>query len=158
MGKIKSLLILACVVLSLIGVTTGIMVNDDNKKLAEETTVTLQSGKSESLSGELEGFYPTRKETYEVKVSADDCSVSLEFANSDDGMLKDFINVTVKTKNGDVVASGLLADVLRRGEIRLGENIGGIIVEYEMPIDVGNEAQGKTVSFDIILSAQRISE
>lgn len=62
------------------------------------------------------------------------------------------------TKNGDVVASGLLADVLRRGEIRLGENIGGIIVEYEMPIDVGNEAQGKTVSFDIILSAQRISE
>ena len=73
-------------------------------------------------------------------------------------MLKDFINVTVKTKNGDVVASGLLADVLRRGEIRLGENIGGIIVEYEMPIDVGNEAQGKTVSFDIILSAQRISE
>ena len=56
MGKIKSLLILACVVLSLIGVTTGIMVNDDNKKLAEETTVTLQSGKSESLSVELEGF------------------------------------------------------------------------------------------------------
>lgn len=79
--------------------------------------------------------------------------VLLNFIETSDGTLKDYLVVTIK-EGSNTILKEPLKDVLGRSDIYIkdnfckGESINFVII-YTLPEDIGNEAQGISTTFDI---------
>ena len=99
---------------------------------------------------------PGSKTEYTVKLKCKlegTYDLSLVFVETEQSPLKDFVNVTVEHK-GEVLKTATLAELLSGTSIDLVCDLNSVeytdlIVRFEMPLDVGNEAKGATADFDI---------
>lgn len=124
---------------------------------ADGTTETVMSVRELKLS-------PTESKEYSVNLvcaASGSYLVSLDFEQENDGGMKAFVDVTVK-HDDEVVYEGGLSELLDsdviidfESELHAKEPV-VITVCYEMPYDVGNEAQGTYASFDIHLKIEKI--
>lgn len=103
------------------------------------------------------GLLPGESCEYTVKLTTElveVSTVSFDFTETDDSLMKDYVYVTVEAK-GEKIYTALLADCLS------GETV---IFDYEkltdefkiiytMPADVGNEAQSTEARFELLISA-----
>lgn len=115
----------------------------------------------EEIDVSLSGFYPGSSQAYSVKfggASVEGYKVSLGFDEDGDCTLAQFIVLTI-TLNGEKVTEDKL-DKFIGGEgcsfaLSSSENGGAELkLEYSMPEDVGNEAQGTVAEFVVTVTAE----
>ncbi len=126
--------------------------NSDGVKA--QITVVYENGEEERVTGNtvktnLSGLAPTFSETYEVKlklVDGGEYTFGLDFSETKDGGLKNYVDVTVKD-GATTVAEGTLAELLGGGKVNYTKSLsdGGTLTlkfVYTMQQDVTDEAAG----------------
>lgn len=167
--KVMSLLIVACVAMSMIGVTIGIVAYRKNKSetpavhsLNAETAVN-RAG-VEKYSVNFNDFNPGVKRSYEI-VPAGDLDVNLEFTKGK-GKLAEVVYVTIirygateKTEKTE-----LLKDVYGKN-FELGKNVGKIEIIFEFRTANerddnrdDNEYMGATADFVLKITSKTVEE
>ena len=157
--KVMSLLIIACVAMSTIGVTIGVVAYRNNKSetptisALEQTTKIEQAG-SKKYSVSFNELAPKTKESYTIN-AAKDFDVSLKFGEVK-GKLAEVIHVTIKcSANGKVEEIGFLKDASGK-TIDLGKNAGDITVTFEWFDNDGedNAYMGATADFVLTVNSK----
>lgn len=151
--RIRYLLTIICVAMAFIGVLLWLNL-PSNVLVGKDVTLTIHGNTTTTLKAELTELYPGKTESYTINLVGDDAGesyISLAFRKGGDDALKDYITVTVKTQETTTISS--LKDLLNGKSISLGQNVQSINILYNMPEDVGNEAQGASASFYIDLTA-----
>lgn len=162
--KVMSLLIVACVAMSMIGVTIGIVAYRKNKSetpavhsLNAETAVDRAGVKKYSVN--FNDFNPTEKRSYEI-VPAGDLDVNLEFTKGK-GKLAEVVYVTIRYgANEKNEKTELLKDVYGKN-FELGKNVGKIKIIFEFrPTEDGrdNEYMGATADFVLKITSKTVEE
>ena len=160
--KLMSILIIACVAMSLIGVTIGVVAYRKNKSetpavrsLEAKTAVNRAGVKKYSVN--FNDFNPGVKRSYEI-VPAGDLDVNLEFAKGK-GKLAEVVYVTIQY--GATEKTGLLKDVYGKN-FELGKNVGKIKIIFEFKrTEVGrddNEYMGATADFVLTITSKTVEE
>ena len=159
--KIKLMRILIAVVcgfiLAGVGLTVGVLVGSKDRNTLR---VELQEGKPESIVFEDLNMAPGKSTEYTISLTNDvtgDCALSFSFEELEDSPLKQYVYATVEI-NGESVCDELLADLLDGHEITTDITLHRsepttVTVRYSMPVEIGNEAQNTTASFQINLTA-----
>ncbi len=116
-------------------------------KLEENTIITIDGEVVETYEVEITNFYPGYEKEYKILFlgEIDKYNISVFFTNPNEGRLKEYLNIIIETKN--TYLKNTMNYYLNSEEIYLGKGINEIIIKYEMPEDVGNEAQGTDVKF-----------
>lgn len=157
-----SILIIACVAMSMIGVTIGVVAYRKNKSetpavrsLEAKTAVNRAGVKKYSVN--FNDFNPGVKRSYEI-VPAGDLDVNLEFAKGK-GKLAEVVYVTIQY--GATEKTGLLKDVYGKN-FELGKNAGKIKIIFEFKrTEVGrddNEYMGATADFVLTITSKTVEE
>lgn len=163
--KVMSLLIVACVAMSMIGVTIGIVAYRKNKSetpavhsLNAETAVN-RAG-VEKYSVNFNNFNPAEKRSYEI-VPAGDLDVNLEFTKGK-GKLAEVVYVTIGY--GETKKTELLKDVYGKN-FKLGKNVGKIEIIFEFRTANerddnrdDNEYMGATADFVLKITSKTVEE
>lgn len=159
--KLMSILIIACVAMSLIGVTIGVVAYRKNKSetpavrsLEAKTAVNRAGVKKYSVN--FNDFNPGVKRSYEI-VPAGDLDVNLEFAKGK-GKLAEVVYVTIQY--GATEKTGLLKDVYGKN-FELGKNADKIKIIFEFrPTADGrdNEYMGATADFVLTITSKTVEE
>lgn len=163
--KVMSLLIVACVAMSMIGVTIGIVAYRKNKSetpavhsLNAETAVN-RAG-VEKYSVNFNDFNPGVKRSYEI-VPAGDLDVNLEFTKGK-GKLAEVVYVTIRY--GANEKTGFLKDVYGKN-FELGKNVGNIEIIFEFRTANerndnrdDNEYMGATADFVLKITSKTVEE
>ena len=167
--KVMSLLIVACVAMSMIGVTIGIVAYRKNKsetpavRSLDAKTAVNRAG-VEKYSVNFNNFNPNDKRSYEI-VPAGDLDVNLEFTKGK-GKLAEVVYVTIryganeKTEKKEL----LLKDVYGKN-FELGKNAGNIEIIFEFRStadgrgnDRDNEYMGATADFVLKITSKTVEE
>lgn len=162
--KVMSLLIVACVAMSMIGVTIGIVAYRKNKSetpavhsLNAETAV--DRAGVEKYSVNFNDFNPTDKRSYEI-VPAGDLDVNLEFTKGK-GKLAEVVYVTIRYgANEKNEKTELLKDVYDKN-FELGKNAGKIEIIFEFRPTADNrdnEYMGATADFVLKITSKTVEE
>ncbi len=164
--KVMSLLIVACVAMSMIGVTIGIVAYRKNKSetpavhsLNAETAV--DRAGVEKYSVNFNDFNPTEKRSYEI-VPAGDLDVNLEFTKGK-GKLAEVVYVTIQygtNEKTELLKEELLKDVYGKN-FELGKNAGKIKIIFEFrPTADGrdNDYMGATADFVLKITSKTVEE
>lgn len=165
--KVMSLLIVACVAMSMIGVTIGIVAYWKNKSetpavrsLNAETATTVDRAGVKKYSVNFNNFNPNDKRSYEI-VPAGDLDVNLEFTKGK-GKLAEVVYVTIKY--GATEKTELLKDVYGKN-FELGKNVGTIEIIFEFIStadgrgnDRDNEYMGATADFVLKITSKTVEE
>ena len=163
--KVMSILIIACVAMSMIGVTIGIVAYRKNKSetpavhsLNAETAVN-RAG-VEKYSVNFNDFNPGVKRSYEI-VPAGDLDVNLEFTKGK-GKLAEVVYVTIGY--GETKKTELLKDVYGKN-FELGKNVGKIEIIFEFKTANerddnrdDNEYMGATADFVLKITSKTVEE
>ena len=116
---------------------------------AGETTDTVFTVRDLQLS-------PAEYEEYTVNLvcaASGSYHISLEYTQTRDGGMSDFVNVVVIAKD-QVVYRGPMNALLQGevvsfdGELQAKDPL-PVTIRYEMPYEIGNEAQGTSADFDV---------
>lgn len=169
--KVMSLLIVACVAMSMIGVTIGIVAYRKNKSetpavrsLNAETATTVDRAGVKKYSVNFNEFNPGVKRSYEI-VPARDLDVNLEFTKGK-GKLAEVVYVTIKYgANEKNEKTGFLKDVYGKN-FELGKNAGKIEIIFEFKStaadgrgnDRDNEYMGATADFVLKITSKTVEE
>lgn len=166
--KVMSLLIVACVAMSMIGVTIGVVAYRKNKSetpavhsLNAETAV--DRAGVEKYSVNFNNFNPTDKRSYEI-VPAGDLDVNLEFTKGK-GKLAEVVYVTIRYgANEKNEKTELLKDVYGKN-FELGKNVGNIEIIFEFRTanerndnHDDNEYMGATADFVLKITSKTVEE
>lgn len=163
--KVMSLLIVACVAMSMIGVTIGVVAYRKNKSetpavhsLNAETAV--DRAGVEKYSVNFNDFNPGVKRSYEI-VPAGDLDVNLEFTKGK-GKLAEVVYVTIGY--GETKKTELLKDVYGKN-FELGKNVGKIEIIFEFKTANerddnrdDNEYMGATADFVLKITSKTVEE
>ena len=155
-NKLKFILIIISIILTLTGVVLFTTMQDNNE-LKENTVIEIDGATTKTLKAEIDGLYPGKTEEYVISFIGDDIKdylITLDFNGDNDGTLKNFIEVEIKTNESSI--NKTLNELLEGDRISLGTGVTEIIISYTMPIEVGNDAQGVSVVFYIELEAKTI--
>lgn len=155
-SKLKYILIIISIILTLTGVVL-LATMKDNNELKENTVIEIDGATTKTLKAEINGLYPGKTEEYVISFAGDnikDYLITLDFNGDDDGVLKNYIEVEIKTNDSSI--NETLNDLLKGDLISLGTGVTEIIISYTMPIEAGNEAQGESIVFYIELEAKTI--
>ncbi len=155
-SKLKYILIIISIILTLTGVVL-LATMKDNNELKENTVIEIDGATTKTLKAEIIGLYPGKTEEYVISFAGDnikDYLITLDFNGDDDGVLKNYIEVEIKTNDSSI--NKTLNELLEGDLISLGTGVTEIIISYTMPIEVGNEAQGESVVFYVKLDAKTI--
>ena len=155
-NKLKYILIIISIILTLTGVVLFTTMQDNNE-LKENTVIEIDGATTKTLKAEIDGLYPGKTEECVISFTGDDIKdylITLDFNGDNDGTLKNFIEVEIKTNESSI--NKTLNELLEGDRISLGTGVTEIIISYTMPIEVGNEAQGVSVVFYIELEAKTI--
>ena len=164
--KVMSLLIVACVAMSMIGVTIGVVAYRKNKSetpavhsLNAETAVN-RAG-VEKYSVNFNDFNPGVKRSYEI-VPAGDLDVNLEFTKGK-GKLAEVVYVTIRY--GATEKTELLLKDVYGKNFELGKNAGKIEIIFEFRStadgrgnDRDNEYMGATADFVLKITSKTVEE
>ncbi len=155
-SKLKYILIIISIILTLTGVVL-LATMKDNNELKENTVIEIDGATTKTLKAEINGLYPGKTEEYVISFAGDnikDYLITLDFNGDDDGVLKNYIEVEIKTNDSSI--NETLNDLLEGDLISLGTGVTEIIISYTMPIEAGNETQGESIVFYIELEAKTI--
>lgn len=163
--KVMSILIIACVAMSMIGVTIGVVAYRKNKsetpavRSLEAKTAVNRAG-VEKYSVNFNDFNPGVKRSYEI-VPAGDLDVNLEFTKGK-GKLAEVVYVTIRY--GETEKTELLKDVYGKN-FELGKNVGKIEIIFEFKStkdgrgnDRDNEYMGATADFVLKITSKTVEE
>lgn len=163
--KVMSLLIVACVAMSMIGVTIGVVAYRKNKsetpavRSLEAKTAVDRAG-VEKYSVNFNDFNPGVKRSYEI-VPARDLDVNLEFTKGK-GKLAEVVYVTIKY--GATEKTELLKDVYGKN-FELGKNVGKIEIIFKFRTANerddnrdDNEYMGATADFVLKITSKTVEE
>ena len=107
---------------------------------------------------------PGCKKTYQTELSCNatgEYCFSFDFIEKAEGKLKNYINITIKLDER-IIYSGSFLELLENEEsivintILDHDKYSYLTFCYEMPEEIGNEAQGATADFDIKITIERI--
>lgn len=166
--KVMSLLIVACVAMSMIGVTIGVVAYRKNKsetpavRSLEAKTAVNRAG-VEKYSVNFNDFNPGVKRSYEI-VPAGDLDVNLEFTKGK-GKLAEVVYVTIRYgANEKNEKTGFLKDVYGKN-FELGKNVGNIEIIFEFRTANerddnrdDNEYMGATADFVLKITSKTVEE
>lgn len=159
--KVMSILIIACVAMSMIGVTIGVVAYRKNKSetpavhsLEAETAVNRAGVKKYSVN--FKDFNPFDKKSYEI-VTAEDLDVSLKFTEKGNGKLAEVVYVTIEY--GTTQKTELLKDVYGKN-YELGKKVGKVKITFyfESVGDRDNEYMGATADFVLTITSKTVEE
>lgn len=168
--KVMSLLIVACVAMSMIGVTIGVVAYRKNKSetpavrsLEAKTDVDRAGVKKYSVN--FNEFNPGVKRSYEI-VPAGDLDVNLEFTKGK-GKLAEVVYVTIQygtNEKTELLKEELLKDVYGKN-FELGKNVGKIEIIFEFKTANerddnrdDNEYMGATADFVLKITSKTVEE
>ncbi len=155
-NKLKFILIIISIILTLTGVVLFTTIHDNNE-LKENTVIEIDGATTKTLKAKIDRLYPGKTEDYVISFTGDnikDYLITLDFNGDNDGTLKNFIEVKIKTNESSI--NKTLNELLEGDLISLGTGVTEITISYTMPIEVGNEAQGVSVVFYIELEAKTV--
>ncbi|MBR2970909.1 MAG: hypothetical protein IKC48_03840 [Clostridia bacterium] len=163
--KKRSLNILI-VALAVVAVFAGMLVvylNDAKDNFADSITLSNDGVTETVVSVNDLSLIPTQKKDYSISLQAEiegTFDVVLDFAETRDGGMKQFVLVTIKSGDSVVYEGGLSdllddTDVVFQVEIESGKAV-DVNICYEMPESVGNEAQGTSADFDVHFRIEKV--
>lgn len=165
--KVMSLLIVACVAMSMIGVTIGIVAYRKNKSETpavhslDAKTAVKRAG-VEKYSVNFNEFNPGVKRSYEI-VPAGDLDVNLEFTKGK-GKLAEVVYVTIRYGTNKKTETEPLKDVYGKN-FELGKNAGTIEIIFEFRTANerddnrdDNEYMGATADFVLKITSKTVEE
>ncbi len=159
-SRIYYILIPMLALVTLIGVAIGI--RNMNKRDANVTDTTIMVDGEELTTSEvsLSGMAPGETKAYTMSLTADKqgtYEVTLDFQGEGDNSLGAYVMVCI-TIGDSVIDEALLSEYLDGRAVNFRcdltpETERLLKVTYAMDVDIGNEAQGATADFVIVLSA-----
>lgn len=158
--KLAYALTIILTIVVICGIVLGVFVLKNRDDFTKNITLGDKSVEEE-IAVSLSGFYPGSSQSYTVKfggASVEGYTVSLGFSEDGDCTLAQFIVLTISL-NGEKLSEDKL-DKFIGGEdcsfaLSSSENGGAEIkLEYSMPEDVGNEAQGTVAEFVVTVTAE----
>lgn len=162
-NKNINMLIISFLVIAAFAVMLIIYVGNAKTTFSENIKVS-QDGLTEDVIAVRDlRLNPTESKEYSVNLvcaASGTFAFDLNFIEKIDGGLKPFINVTI-TADGNVVYQGTLEDLINngltvsfKGELHAKEPL-VLTFHYEMPREIGNEAQGTYSDFDINIKVEK---
>lgn len=151
--KLKYTIIISSITLFILIILLLFILLNSKPKLKENTIITIDDEVVETYKVEISNFYPGLEKEYKITFISDDINkydVSLSFNNLNEGKLKEYLDVVIITKN--IYLENTMNSFLTGEEISLGKGIEEIIIKYKMSEEIGNEAQGTNVKFNLDIS------
>lgn len=158
-----NMLIVAFCALACMAVALIFFIGYAHERFEDGITVT-ENGVTESVM-EVRDLVltPTAKKEYHVNLYCEATggyNISLDYREKHDGGMKNF--VVVKVSLGDKqVYEGMLSELLDEditidfpGELHADDPL-TLTFSYEMPREIGNEAQGTSADFDIVIKIKK---
>ena len=158
-----NMLIVGLLLLGLFAVVLIVFLEDTHDNFEENIVISQDGVTEEVLKFENLRLVPTQKTEYTVNLvcaASGKYHISLDYAEKTNGGMRDFIKVLIKY--GDNVAySGGLNDLLLGSVVEFDGELYAddplpITINYAMPEEVGNEAQGTFEDFIICLKIEKI--
>ena len=162
-NKNINMLIISFLVISAFAVMLIIFVGTAKRDFSENIKVR-QDGLTEGVIPVRDlRLNPSESKEYSVDMvcaASGTFAFELSYEEKTDGGLKQFINVTI-TADGAVVYQGSLQDLINnglkvnfKGELQAKEPL-VLTFHYEMPREIGNEAQGTYSDFDVHIKVEK---
>ena len=158
-----NILIVSLLLMGVMGVMLIVMLGDAREDFKENITVSADGVTEEVLAVRDLTLTPTEKKTCTVNLvcaASGSYDVILVYEETKDGGMKPYVNVTV-TCDDETVFEGSLATLLDSeteitfaGELHESETL-PVTFTYEMPREIGNEAQGTYSDFDVHLTIEK---
>ena len=126
----------------------------------DEATIEINGTTTKTLKVNFPAFKPGEHYDYAVNLKCKaegEYNVELEFSQTLDGGLKDYLSVEITC--GDETYRNTLGVMLdgeekpRFSRSLSADAVTKILFRFYMPVEVGNEAQGKVADFNVILTA-----
>ena len=162
-NKNVNILIISFLLIAVMAVMLIFFLNKVKEDFSENITVSADGVTEETLSVRDLKLVPAESKEYSVNLvceASGNFCIYLNCEEKEDGGMKPFVEVTVKA-NGEAVYEGTLAELIDsgktvefEGELKSTEPLVVTIV-YEMPREIGNEAQGTYSDFDIHLKIEK---
>lgn len=161
--KHSNIIIVAMLLFAVLSIMLIVFLNQAHEDFKNDITVSASGVTEKTLTVRDLKLTPTQQTEFDVGLTcaaSGSYNISLDYIEQRDGGMKHFIDVVVKY-NGEVVYEGNLLELLDGDEIVRFEGVleekepCTITIVYEMPIDVGNEAQGTSADFDIRLRIEK---
>ena len=162
-NKNINMLITAMILIIVFSVMLAVFLAMAHDEFDDNITVTVDGVTEKTLKVRDLRLSPTEKKEYVVGVfcsASGGYDISLTYVETLDGGMKPFVNVWVECE-GVRVYEGTLVDLLDGGTvIRFAGELEAkdplpITFCYEMPYEIGNEAQGTSADFDIKLKIEK---
>ena len=158
-----NILITAFVLLGILAFSLAIFIQWAHEVFRDGITVS-ENGVTESVIKVRDlKLNPTESKEYSVNLVCEATGsyfITIDYTETEDGGMKDFVNVKVRC-NDEVVYEGSLAALINTDEVIEfegeldAEDPLPVYITYEMPKDVGNEAQGTFSDFDITFKIKK---
>ncbi len=158
-----NILIVSLLLLAAISVVFIVFIEYAHDKFGDDITVS-ENGVTESIKAVRDlRLNPTETKEYTVNLvceASGDYYITLDYTEKQDGGMKSFVNITVSLGE-EVVYKGPIAELLNTEKVVEFEGTLEadtplpVTICYEMPHDVGNEAQGTTADFNVKFSVKK---
>ncbi|MBO6263022.1 MAG: hypothetical protein J6N93_01950 [Clostridia bacterium] len=158
--RTRNILILILIIFTLVGIALFFFIRQVQSDFSEEITVEIHGTTTSVLTVDDLNLKPGEYREYAVNLKSDvdiEYTIDLDFVETDDGGLKNFINTEIKCL--DETHTKALCDLLN-GEDKITfkcplqkDVVTQIVIRYYMPIETGNEAQGTAADFNVVLTA-----
>lgn len=161
--KTSNILIISLIVVTIAGIVIGVWNYTSQDAYINEKTITLADDvQSEEMKVNLSGIAPGVKATYTLNLQAnsgDSFDAVMDFEKTGADSLAPYIAVEILV-DGESVGNGSLAELLDGKQFNFHIDFDGttaveVEIIYSMGLDVGDEAQGTSADFDMILTSTR---
>ncbi len=160
--KIPDFFILITVFVIMLGLVLGVWVYTSQDKFFNEKTFVLNDRSQSEFSVDLSDIYPGRTISYKICLKAnkgDYFNITIELDELGESSLADFLGFEIRYE-GETIDKASLKEYVEGKKCNFKADFSEkktVEVEfvYIMDVGVGDEAQGATADFNIVLSAKR---
>ncbi len=162
-NKSINLLIVSLLLLGMVGIALIAFVEESHDDFKESIRVNEEGVTKETLEVNDLMLNPTEKREYEIALTcpaSGDFDLSMDYEETTDGGMKPFVRVRIQC--GDAVLyEGGLAELLDTDRVialaceLVADEALLLRICYEMPYEVGNEAQGTFADFNVYLKIEK---
>lgn len=143
--KIKYVLITSSLLVIILLI---ILIINMPKTLDEQTIIKVDGELKENYSVTIESLYPGKEILYTIElVGTTPKYTYLDFYNESNGILKDYIDVIIKTD--EIEINKQLNELLEGDSYFVGNNINKIEITYKMKLESGNDTQKQDIHFNL---------
>lgn len=158
-----NLLIVSLLLLGMLGISMIVFVEDAHDEFKQAVQVNEEGVTKETVTVNDLMLNPTEKKEYEILLTcpaSGTFDLSLDYEEKKNGGMKPFVRVTITCEDA-ILFEGTLAELLD-GDHAVSvqceleaEKALALHICYEMPYEVGNEAQGTFADFEIHLTIEK---